>query len=83
MAGQVRYPIEHAGTFIAEEGDIVYVPIFTFHYPRFHGAGPSCRLAMNGYPNIGHLFAAAGVSGLIKSTIAHKHSVLPPRLNFE
>jgi mannose-6-phosphate isomerase-like protein (cupin superfamily) len=55
MAGQIRYPIEGQGVIIAEEGDVVYVPIFTFHAPRFHGRGPSCRLAMNGYPNIAHL----------------------------
>ena len=55
MAGQIRYPIEGQGAIIADEGDVVYVPIYTFHAPRFHGAGPSCRLAMNGYPNIAHL----------------------------
>jgi quercetin dioxygenase-like cupin family protein len=55
MAGQIRYPIEGQGVIIAEAGDVVYAPIFTFHAPRFHGAGPSCRLAMNGYPNIAHL----------------------------
>ena len=38
-----------------DEGDVVYVPIYTFHAPRFHGPGPSCRLAINGYPNIAHL----------------------------
>jgi mannose-6-phosphate isomerase-like protein (cupin superfamily) len=55
MAGQIRYPIENHGVVIAEEGDVVYAPIFTFHAPRFHGPGPSCRLAMNGFPNIAHL----------------------------
>jgi mannose-6-phosphate isomerase-like protein (cupin superfamily) len=55
MAGQIRYPIENQGVIIADEGDIVYAPPFTFHAPRFHGEGPSCRLAMNGYPNIAHL----------------------------
>jgi len=55
MAGQIRYPIEHQGVIIAEEGDVVYVPMLTFHAPRFYGPGPSCRLAMNGYPNIAHL----------------------------
>jgi mannose-6-phosphate isomerase-like protein (cupin superfamily) len=55
MAGQIRYPIEGQGVVIADEGDVVYVPIYTFHAPRFHGPGPSCRLAMNGYPNIAHL----------------------------
>src|SRR5215475_500163 len=55
MAGQIRYPIENVGVIIAEEGDVVYVPPFTFHAPRFYGPGPSCRLAINGYPNIAHL----------------------------
>ncbi|MGH9831840.1 MAG: cupin domain-containing protein, partial [Blastocatellia bacterium] len=55
MAGQIRYPIENVGVIIAEEGDVVYVPPFTFHAPRFHGEGPSCRLAINGYTNISHL----------------------------
>lgn len=58
MAGQIRYPIEGHGTVIAAEGDMVYVPMYTFHAPRFHGEGPSCRLAMNGYPNIAHLSEA-------------------------
>jgi mannose-6-phosphate isomerase-like protein (cupin superfamily) len=55
MTGKIRYPIENVGTIIAEEGDVVYVPPFTFHAPRFYGDGPSCRLAMNGYPDIAHL----------------------------
>jgi mannose-6-phosphate isomerase-like protein (cupin superfamily) len=55
LAGQIRYPVEGQGAIVAEEGDIVYVPMFTFHAPRFHGPGPSCRLAMNGYPSIAHL----------------------------
>ncbi len=58
MAGQIRYPIEGQDVVIASEGDLVYVPKFTYHAPRFHGPGPSCRLAMNGYPNIAHLFEA-------------------------
>ena len=55
MMGKIRYPIESVGTVIAEEGDVVYVPPFTFHAPRFYGDAPSCRLAMNGYPDIAHL----------------------------
>jgi mannose-6-phosphate isomerase-like protein (cupin superfamily) len=55
MTGQIRYPIEGKGVIIASEGDLVYVPMFTFHAPRFYGEGPSCRLAMNGYANIAHL----------------------------
>ncbi|AFZ30320.1 6-deoxyerythronolide-B synthase [Gloeocapsa sp. PCC 7428] len=33
--------------------------------------------------NIGHLDAAAGVTGLIKTTLALKHKLIPPSLNFE
>ncbi len=58
MAGQIRYPIEGQGVLIAEVGDVVYVPRNTWHFPRWYGPGPSCRLAMNGYPYISHLFDA-------------------------
>lgn len=58
MKGQIMYPVEGQGTTIANENDVVYVPPFTFHAPRFYGDGYSCRLAMNGYPNIAHLFDA-------------------------
>ncbi|RMF30773.1 MAG: polyketide synthase, partial [Chloroflexi bacterium] len=33
--------------------------------------------------NIGHLDAAAGVAGLIKTVLALKHRMIPPSLNFE
>ncbi|MBW4611876.1 MAG: SDR family NAD(P)-dependent oxidoreductase [Desmonostoc vinosum HA7617-LM4] len=33
--------------------------------------------------NIGHLDAAAGVAGLIKTALTLKHKVIPPSLNFE
>ena len=56
MSGQIRYAIEGQQVIIASEGDVVYVPKFTFHAPRFYGPGPSCRFAMNGYPDIAHLF---------------------------
>jgi hypothetical protein len=55
MQGQIRYAIEKVGVIVADEGDVVYVPPFTFHAPRWHGDGPSTRLALNGYPNIAHL----------------------------
>ncbi|MEZ5355360.1 MAG: cupin domain-containing protein [Bryobacteraceae bacterium] len=56
LKGLIRYPIEKVGVVIAEEGDVVYVPPFTWHAPRWWGEGASCRLAMNGYPYISHLF---------------------------
>jgi len=55
LLGQIRYPIEGQGVVIASEGDVVYVPKFTFHAPRWWGEGPSCRLAMNGFAGISHL----------------------------
>jgi hypothetical protein len=41
---------------VADQGDIVYAPVMHWHRPRFAGDGPACRLAMNGYQDIGHLF---------------------------
>ncbi len=58
MKGQIRYPIENVGVVIASEGDVVYVPPSTYHAPRWWGDGASCRLAMNGFPYISHLFEA-------------------------
>ena len=40
----------------AHQGDVVYVPRFTFHLARWYGDGPAVRFAMNGYPDIAHLF---------------------------
>jgi mannose-6-phosphate isomerase-like protein (cupin superfamily) len=59
MKGQIRYPIEKFGVVVANEGDVVYIPKFTYHFPRWWGDGPSCRLAMNGFPDIAHLFDGA------------------------
>jgi mannose-6-phosphate isomerase-like protein (cupin superfamily) len=58
LAGQIQYKIEGQPEFIANAGDVVYAPKMTFHRPRFYGSGPACRLAMNGYPEIAHLFDA-------------------------
>lgn len=59
MAGKMRYAIEGQGVIIASEGDLVYVPPFTYHAPRFHGPDPAVRLSMNGYPAIAHLYEDA------------------------
>lgn len=56
LQGPVRFPIERIGVLIAETGDVVYVPANTFHAPRWWGDGPTCRLAMNGFPQFAHLF---------------------------
>jgi mannose-6-phosphate isomerase-like protein (cupin superfamily) len=56
LQGLMRYKIEGQEVFVASEGDVVYVPKFTFHSARWWGDGPSCRLSMHGYPhNLAHL----------------------------
>ena len=58
MLGQIRYTIEGLPTFVADQGDIVYVPKQRWHLASFAGDGMSCRLAMNGYPDLAHSFEA-------------------------
>lgn len=56
LLGTMEYKIEGIPTVLANQGDIVYAPKQTWHRPRFAGDGPACRLAMNGYQDIGHEF---------------------------
>ncbi len=56
LLGKMEYKLEGAGMILADQGDIVYAPKMTWHRPRFGGDGPACRLAMNGYQEIGHMF---------------------------
>jgi quercetin dioxygenase-like cupin family protein len=58
LVGQIRYTIEGLETFIADQGDIVYVPKQRWHLASFAGEGPAARLAMNGYPDLAHSFEA-------------------------
>ena len=58
LQGQMTYRIEGAPEIIANQGDIVYAPRGHWHRPRFYGPGSSTRLAMNGFQDIGHFFAA-------------------------
>ncbi len=45
--GYVVFGSEDREPFVADDGDvIVYVPPSTFHLARFHGPGPSTRLAI-------------------------------------
>src|SRR5262249_46533217 len=47
-------------------------------------ASPAHRCAMGSIKtNIGHLDTAAGVTGLLKATLAIAHGVIPPSLHFE
>jgi mannose-6-phosphate isomerase-like protein (cupin superfamily) len=63
LLGQIRYTIEGLQTFIAEQGDVVYVPKQRFHLASFAGDGMACRLAMNGYPDLAHVFEAQPSAG--------------------
>jgi len=64
LLGKIRYTIEGLPTFVADQGDIVYVPKQRYHLASFAGDGMACRLAMNGYPDLAHAFdASAGGRG--------------------
>lgn len=60
LLGKMNYRIEGAPDIIADQGDIVYAPRGHWHRPRFYGEGQSCRLAMNGFQDIGHYFEPKG-----------------------
>lgn len=58
LLGQIRYTIEGLPTFVADQGDIVYVPRQRWHLASLAGDGMSARLAMNGYVDLAHSFDA-------------------------
>jgi quercetin dioxygenase-like cupin family protein len=49
FAGQIRYAFEGQQPFVANEGDVVYVPAGTWHATRFKGEGAACRLSITEY----------------------------------
>ncbi len=49
FAGKIRYAFEGQEPFVASEGDVVYVPVGTWHATRFTGDDPSCRLSITEY----------------------------------
>jgi mannose-6-phosphate isomerase-like protein (cupin superfamily) len=56
LLGQIRYNIEGLPVFVADQGDVVYVPKQRWHLASFAGDSMSCRLAMNGYPDLAHSY---------------------------
>jgi hypothetical protein len=54
MEGQIEYKIGSLPIFLADQGDIVYVPKGMWHRAHWAGKGTSTRLAMNGYPEMLH-----------------------------
>lgn len=66
-----------------ELGDPVEVEALTRAF-RAAGAGRDARCALGSVKtNVGHLDAAAGVAGLIKTALALEHGRIPPSLHFE
>ena len=63
-------------------GDPIEVEALTESFRAFTHEQRFCALG-SVKSNIGHLLAAAGVSGLIKVLMALKHRMLPPTINFE
>ncbi|HXH10353.1 MAG TPA: SDR family NAD(P)-dependent oxidoreductase [Alphaproteobacteria bacterium] len=63
-------------------GDPIEVEALTEAFRAFTRERQFCALG-SVKSNIGHLLAAAGVSGLIKVLMALKHQMLPPTINFE
>ena len=54
LEGQIRYRIGSMSVFVADQGDIVYVPKQTWHLASFAGNDMSTRVAMNGYQDLLH-----------------------------
>lgn len=62
-------------------GDPIEIAALTKAFRASTGAKSFCALG-SAKTNIGHLDAAAGVAGLIKTTLALEHGKLPPSLHF-
>jgi mannose-6-phosphate isomerase-like protein (cupin superfamily) len=54
LEGQIEYRIGSLPIFVADQGDVVYVPRQTWHRARFAGTEMATRLAMNGYQDLLH-----------------------------
>lgn len=63
-------------------GDPVEAAALTRAFLRDAGPQGSCALGAT-KPNIGHLDAAAGIAGLIKTVLCLRHRQLPPVVHFE
>jgi acyl transferase domain-containing protein len=63
-------------------GDPIEIAALTQAFGAGGGARGSCAIGSL-KTNVGHLDAAAGVAGLIKTVLALKHREIPPSLHFE
>jgi phthiocerol/phenolphthiocerol synthesis type-I polyketide synthase E len=78
-AGDITYLEAHGtGTKI---GDPIEVAALTEAFGRSTDRRQFCALG-SVKTNVGHLIAAAGIAGLIKTVLALEHQTIPPSLNF-
>ncbi len=78
-ASSVGYVEAHGtGTYL---GDPIEVAALHHAYQR-SGAPPEVCALGSVKANIGHLDAAAGITGLIKATLVLRHQSIPPQINF-
>jgi quercetin dioxygenase-like cupin family protein len=54
MEGQIGSSIEGLASFVADAGDVVYVPSGRWHQSSHHGGGFSTGIVINGYPRGSH-----------------------------
>lgn len=78
-AGSISY-VEAHGTGTAL-GDPIEIAALKKAFGN--GAGPDSCAIGSVKTNIGHLDAAAGMAGLLKTVLALEHRALPPSLNYE
>jgi len=78
-AGSIGY-VETHGTGTALGDPIEFAALWQA-FGSHSSASQSCALGSI-KANIGHLDTAAGVTGLIKATLALKHNLIPPCINF-
>src|SRR5262249_13925652 len=78
--GEVQY-VETHGTGTAL-GDVIETQALGAVLATDRPPGDSCIIG-SGKSNIGHLESAAGIAGLIKTTLALKHKEIPRSLHFE
>src|SRR5258706_4214299 len=63
-------------------GDPIEIAALTEAFPAGTARTGFCALGA-GKPNLGHLNAASGIAGLIKTVLVLKHRPIPPTLHFE
>ena len=73
--------IEAHGT-ATEMGDPIEIAALTQAFRRYTNKRRFCAIGAV-KTNFGHLMAASGVSGLIKTVLSLKHKQIPPTLHFE